>query len=585
MSLKLIAIVVLAVGFVAQATDHCNAFDNCAACVASTFCGWCSTPVVYQDGSKGYQCAGFNQNGSNPFVCNGIYSTNTCVRGYTCNMTTYQCELAAPGAGQSKNDCMSNCSTVGKTFICNNQTHTCDIAPAGQGTSFQDCETSCSPSHSPSSGSPSSSSPASSSPASGSPSSGSPSSQAPQPTSAPTYVCNTSTAKCQLGKPGQGASLQVCQSQCKQSNHTPSALLGLWRGFPIDSSTPVNEYDLVFHVNNTVSIYTPTYKSLCSVASIGNNLILSGCVAPEPPLIKCLYEVTLTMPETYHAMFACNYAGGAAPTDFNSALTAKDVSVTFMSRCVPDGYCKFHAGNSGLASDFVNEFLQRSVKKETAVNDPCSNYASNCTFCLSHALCGWCSANVQYSDGTMGTQCAGFNQDPTKKNPFTCTGSYSTEMCLPGWVCDPVNQTCEPTIPGAGVPEQDCVASCKAKPGPPSQLIGDWRGLFIQNGYPYGVVTIAINQSSITAKFQGKLLFTGSMKHLGGDVFVTYTTGANKGATIAGMYTNAENEVVEYIEIAFGGDNTDAPASYKEGMKSPNIELVLAKCASSNCHF
>lgn len=583
--LLVVLVAALAATTAATSDDHCNEFMSCASCVASPFCGWCSTKVVYQNGAPGFQCAGFNQNGSNPFVCNGIYSTNTCVRGYQCNETTYECELAPPGAGVPQEQCESNCSTIGKTFICNNASHTCELAPAGEGTSLQECQQECVASHAPSSSSPASSSPASSSPASSSPSSNSPSS--PQPTSAPTYVCNSTSLQCTVAPPGHGTSLIVCQQNCKQSNNTPSSLLGFWRTFPIDSFTKVAEYDLLFHLNNTVTIYTPTFTSSCDVSTVGNDVWLSNCLSPEPPLLKCLYETSLAMPETFHAMLACNINGEPAPQDFNTALATPNVSVVFMSKCVPDGYCKFQPASNSSVQQHRREAKTQAIQtvSEGTTTDPCSQYAANCSFCLSHELCGWCSANVIYDNGQTGTQCAGFNNNPHQKNPFTCTGSYSTEMCLPGWVCEPVNQTCEPTIPGAGVPEQDCVASCKAQPGPPSQLIGKWRGLIIQQGYPVGVLEVNINQTSISGMFDGQPLFSGTLKHLGGDVFVTYTDGPNAGATIAGMFSNDQNEVVEYIEIAFGGDNSNAPANYKEGMVPPNSEFVLAKCSSSNCHF
>lgn len=590
----LMAVLVVLLSRVTIASDHCNTFSNCAACVASPFCGWCSTPVVYQNGAPGFQCAGFNENGSNPFVCNGIYSTNTCVQGYLCNLTTYQCELTVPGGGVPQEVCESNCSTVGKTFICNNATKQCEVAPAGQGTSLQDCESSCAGTHSPSSSSPSSSSPASSSPASGSPASNSPSSS-PQPTTAPTYVCNSTALQCQPAPPGQGSSLLVCQQQCKQSNHTPATLLGMWRTFPIDSWTPVDEMDIWFHLNNTVTVYSPFYGPptspiwTCNVETVGNDLWLTNCNVPQNPTLKCLYETTLTLPETYHAMLACNMAGGNAPADFNTALGTANTSVFFMSRCVADGFCKFHFGDT--PSFTVQDSIQRPPKRVRAsqqsltATDPCSQYASNCSYCLSHQYCGWCSTNVVYTNGGTGTQCAGFNPDPNQKNPFTCDGSYSTEMCLPGWVCEPVNQTCVPTTPGSGVPQQDCEASCKALPGPPSQLLGTWRGILIQNGYPYGVLTLKINQSTIVGSFLGQQIFTGTMKNLGADVFVTYTSGAQVGATIAGMYANDQNEVVEYIELMFGGANMNVPTNFKEGMVPPSMEMVLAKCVSSNCKF
>lgn len=263
-----------------------------------------------------------------------------------------------------------------------------------------------------------------------------------------------------------------------------------------------------------------------------------------------------------------------------AAAKGEKVSVVFMSQCVNDGFCQFRFGPSSMMSVLSENNVVRD-----SLSDPCMLYGSNCSFCLSHEYCGWCSTNVVYSDGSVGNQCAGFNPDPRKKNPFSCSGSYSTEMCLPGWICVPSNQTCVPTIPGSGSPQADCIASCQAKPGPPSQLLGTWRGLMIQNGYSYGTILINVTQSGITATFSGYHLFSGIMSYLGAEVFIKYTDGTSAGSTITGMYTNDENELVEYIEITFGGSNMAVPTSYKVGMRPPNIELVLAKCASPDCHF
>jgi hypothetical protein len=560
--------------------DHCNQFPTCDTCVASPYCGWCSNIVQYKSGAKGYHCAGFNDNGSNPFVCNGIYSTNQCLRGYVCNNATFQCELTVPGGGESLATCQSECSTVGKTFICNNKTHQCDVAPAGQGTSFEICEQSCSSNHT--------TAPASASPASGSPSSPQP--QPPHSTAAPTYVCNATTLKCDMASPGEGSSLIVCEANCKSSNHTPTALLGLWRSFPIDSTTPLDEYDIDFHKNATVTIYTRQFNSICNVQTVGPQLWFTDCVAPEPSTLKCIWETSLTMPETYHAMLACNHGSGPAPSSMISALSQNDTSVVFMSQCVPERNCIFHAG--GFSSPRARVNIEKRLRKPAVplkFSDPCTQYGANCSYCISHALCGWCSTNVQYSDNTTGNQCAGFNSDPNKKNDFTCTGSYSTEMCLPGFTCEASNQTCVPTIPGSGVPFSDCNASCHAKPGPPSTLIGDWRGLFIQHDYTVGAVEADITSSGIKVYFvAGKakdLIFSGTLKHIGADVFINVTDGPNRGSTLSGIYVNEQNEVVEYIELAVGGANANLPTNFSAAMTKPNQELILAKCAASTCKF
>merc|ERR1711871_1254618 len=62
------------------AVDACNSHTSCKECVADAFCGWCSVPVVYDDGSPGAQCAGFDQQGKPqpPWTCAAMYKRTDC---------------------------------------------------------------------------------------------------------------------------------------------------------------------------------------------------------------------------------------------------------------------------------------------------------------------------------------------------------------------------------------------------------------------------------------------------------------------------------------------------------------------------
>ena len=98
-------------------------------------------------------------------------------------------------------------------------------------------------------------------------------------------------------------------------------------------------------------------------------------------------------------------------------------------------------------------------------SDPCTTI-SNCLSCVdSTHNCGWCSTNVIYQGGIVGTQCAG----PHAGLPFTCAGIYSTEECVAGYFCDKTTWKCEKTKPGAGATLAECMAQCIAPtpPGPP----------------------------------------------------------------------------------------------------------------------
>lgn len=184
---------------VAQApTDHCSPFLTCPKCVAQPLCGWCSEDVVYPGNITGPQCAGFNANGSAPFACNGIYSTEQCVAGYVCNETDFTCVLGQEGQGNTKSACEANCTNEGQVYLCNKTVKKCYEVPRGTpgSSSYAVCEAACTiPSSHPSSSSPH-----------------------PPPTPAPLYACNFTSGQCVKAPAGKGEALSVCEQQCSKSN-------------------------------------------------------------------------------------------------------------------------------------------------------------------------------------------------------------------------------------------------------------------------------------------------------------------------------------------------------------------------------
>jgi hypothetical protein len=113
--------------------------------------------------------------------------------------------------------------------------------------------------------------------------------------------------------------------------------------------------------------------------------------------------------------------------------------------------------------------------------------------------------------------------------------------------------------------------------------------LFIQHHYDFGVVEADFTSTGVKVYFVAPpardLIFSGTVKHIGADVFIHVTQGPNSGTTLAGIYVQEANEVVEYMELAVGGANAALPTNFSTAMKKPNQELVLAKCASSSCKF
>lgn len=127
----------------------CSQYQNCADCLnppdPSLNCGWCSPkPAIFADGKQATQCMDHTSTG---WDCFHLYMHDGCIQGYTCNQTKGQCELAAPGQGDTKDNCERSCNPPSPapshdTYTCNVTTFTCEIDPSGQ--SKETCSGACS---------------------------------------------------------------------------------------------------------------------------------------------------------------------------------------------------------------------------------------------------------------------------------------------------------------------------------------------------------------------------------------------------------------------------------------------------------
>jgi len=126
-------------------SDPCAQYTSCQTCAGINGCGWCSTPIEYNDGTFGPQCA--SPQYSQQFTCNGIYSTNQCLQGYLCDEAAGACRLAPPGQGVDFQTCNAACTVgpVSKVYGCVNGTKTCMVVPPGTpgAASRSQCEKQC----------------------------------------------------------------------------------------------------------------------------------------------------------------------------------------------------------------------------------------------------------------------------------------------------------------------------------------------------------------------------------------------------------------------------------------------------------
>lgn len=588
-----VATTILSVSAV-DAASGCSAFTTCSTCVHATIqCGWCSTPVVFQHQSNptNIQCAGYDKSDPslNNFTCNGIFSEENCERGYTCDQANMTCVLAAPGAGTNLAQCQSNCSTVGKTYLCDNATFTCKIAPAGQGTAFETCEASCQkPTETQLTHPTETQMTHSNANHSQSPHSNSPHSTQPTTTQTPLWKCNATAAKCEAAKPGEGEALIVCEATCKKSNHTPSDLLGLWRGFSISNEKfSADEYDFNFQAGGVVS-FTHTVGTVLqgTVQNIGDQITMqfsNGITA------ACLYKQQLTQPTTFEMMFACSESS-TAPASFAAAMAASSTGanrVLLLQRCVDPTICTFtmQAGPAPKAAAqrglLMHAAHSANANKKAAVapgnaSQPCEAYGASCIVCLSHPGCGFCSQKVVYQNGQTGTQCSAF-QHSGSAMPWVCDGTYSTDQCVPGWACNATSQKCVPTQPGDGIPSQRaCEAGCKAKPGPPSQLLGNYRGIMIHQNYMAGVLQVDMTSGNITETLPDGTKMAGTIQHYAAYVFITLKNIGKIGC----IWSANSNQFVQYVTFACGAPGGKLPKGFDSSMSGKNgaSEVVLAKC-------
>jgi len=99
MKFQCVVVLLIVVATVVTA-DNCGTATDCQDCVTRPYCGWCSVPVKYNDGTKGPQCAGFGQ-GAKPFTCPEVYSTEVCQAGWICDTAEGNCTLGQPGQGNT----------------------------------------------------------------------------------------------------------------------------------------------------------------------------------------------------------------------------------------------------------------------------------------------------------------------------------------------------------------------------------------------------------------------------------------------------------------------------------------------------
>jgi hypothetical protein len=396
----------LLAAFVATASAQCAARKDCKSCLDTPFCGWCSpAPTVYDNGTLGAQCQDQHESG---WHCNHLYSTAKCEIGYVC--TEGQCvQDPSGGTGDTKANCEKNCKPPPPPTLskCNLKTSQCE--PCAD---YCKADTDCPGSY------------------------------------CQAGLCHGST--CQQNT--------TCSATC--SDDTPDILIGTWRGVQIQKAFPAGEYDMKFQkkaAGPQVMYRAPTGDtstgSLSSDAKMGGkDLTITFDHGPlNGTTLKGAYSAWEPSPETEAFAFYFGAPNDDKPADINIAMNGTGHTVYVLSRC----------GHGAVACDFDGVF-HSDVLMTALVQDPC-NPNKDCSSCIGDksGLCGWCSQNVVYGDGTKGAQCAGFDKTGSPLG-WKCSGVFSKSDCA-DYGCDWTDPTKPMCVAGKGTLSKDsCASGCKA---------------------------------------------------------------------------------------------------------------------------
>jgi hypothetical protein len=296
------------------ANDPCNAFATCSACLAAPtgLCGWCDTPVVYDDGSKGYNCAGFTAEGKSnpPWTCHLKYRRESCFDYYCdwANPAAPTCkQLPAGQSGLPKDECKLGCKQAQGLYRCNNQTFTCEHCDVKYCNTDLDCPGSyCQIDHS-----------------------------KPGP-----YICHG-------GLPDGCDTQQKCSGGC-----LPPDWGYTWRGVAVNSGYSAGEYDFTFYsAQNQVAFRTPSGGKVVADIHLGQQATVSEGTAITLKVVSAsagtgfaagdhfygLYEIVVSDKDK-NLKFMFMAFGQSQPGNFDAAQ--KDFSF-MLQTCYDAAGCDF----------------------------------------------------------------------------------------------------------------------------------------------------------------------------------------------------------------------------------------------------
>jgi hypothetical protein len=230
----------------------------------------------------------------------------------------------------------------------------------------------------------------------------------------------------------------------------------------IQSGFEKGEYDMKFQLkaDGPQILFRPPTGGI-SMGSVqsdyatgGKDIELSFTAGPlSGSTIKGAFSPWEPSDETEQFAFYFGAPSDDKPASIQAAMNGTGQTVYVLSRC----------GHGSVKCDFNSVFTTTTpLFDEAQTKDPCNTHG-DCSSCLGDktGLCGWCSQNVVYKDGTPGARCAGFDKTGSPLG-WQCSGLFSKDQCQ-DFGCDWKDIKNPKCMPGTGSQtKDDCSKACKA---------------------------------------------------------------------------------------------------------------------------
>jgi len=501
--------------------------------------------VKYQDGSPGFQCAGFGPNNTtNPFVCVGTYSTDKCLQGYNCSTATKQCVLTDPGNGMPQEQCQSTCFP--KTYTCSPINVSCVETPANQGgIPLSVCQAQCKSSN------------------------------------------NTPTDLM-----GNWRGLEISggyiKNEYRLAVNSTYALVYFPNGTLYYAGTVSQVQDYVVITGTNTKIFA-LYQT--EIGPVTKWMTIASSRPGGPPPVT--FDDAMASPSAQEFVFEscidssiCNF--GAATTSTVEQIRKPVAAPTGP----PIDHCAvFENCTTCLNSPYCGWCSAKVIYQGNVLGANCAGFNQNETdnpfVCVGTYSTQKCPIPPpQYSCNSNSSQCV-ISQSGQSASVCNATcGKNNTNLL---YKCNVEKMTCEPDQ--AGQDPATCNSTCQIRPIP-VDLNGVWRGIQVNQNYTKGewrmVITSFDNfNSNFTITNPNNITLSGGMQHVGSEAVLIVKITSPVTATRYSLYELAYGPETAYLTLANGAYGSDTYPSFIQAMTGTGMsELTYVRCLNpNNCKF